>query len=133
MAEPLTTSGATVGAVTGWGLVASAFIGFITSVDYSIVFGAFAGSVCFVVTAANLTRGQMLGYFIFGYAAGLFGAGFVADKIESYLDYREKPLDSISAVLISAVAVHGYFWLKNGGLLRLPLVKKWLGGNDNVE
>ena len=133
MAEPLTTSGITASTVTGWGLVASAFIGFITSVDYSIVFGAFAGSVCFVVTASNLTRGQVLGYFLFGYAAGLFGAGFVADKIEDYLNYREKPLDSIAAVIISAAAVHGYFWLKNGGVLKLPFIKKWLGGNDDVN
>ncbi|WP_240614069.1 hypothetical protein [Mixta theicola] len=28
-----------------------------------------------------MTRGQMLGYFIFGYAAGLFGAGFAANKV----------------------------------------------------
>ncbi|MSE17454.1 hypothetical protein GKC49_20825 [Pantoea agglomerans] len=126
MAEPLSTS-ATVGTVAGWGIVTSALVGFITSVDYSIAFGAFAGSMCFIVTASDLTRRQIFGYFLFGYAAGIFGAGFVADKIEDYLDYREKPLDALSAVIISAAAVQGYFWLKNGGFSKLPFVKKWLG------
>ena len=126
MAEPLSTS-ATVGTVAGWGIVTSALVGFITSVDYSIAFGAFAGSMCFIVTASELTRRQIFGYFLFGYAAGIFGAGFVADKIEDYLDYREKPLDALSAVIISAAAVQGYFWLKNGGVSKLPFVKKWLG------
>lgn len=128
MPEPLSTSATATAA--GWGLVASALIGFITSVDYSIVFGAFAGSMCFVVTARELSRWQTLGYFIFGYAAGIFGAGFVADEIEKYLDYSEKPLDALAAVLISALAVQGYFWLKNGGLAKLPFIKKWLGGNS---
>ncbi|WP_426607286.1 hypothetical protein [Pantoea anthophila] len=64
---------------------------------------------------------------LFGYAAGVFGAGFVADKVEDYLDYREKPLDALAAVIISAAAVQGYFWLKNGGVSKLPFVKKWLG------
>lgn len=126
MAEPLSTS-ATVGTVAGWGIVTSALVGFITSVDYSIAFGAFSGSMCFIVTASNLTRRQIFGYFLFGYAAGIFGAGFVADKIEDYLDYREKPLDALSAVIISAAAVQGYFWLKNGGISKLPFVKKWMG------
>ncbi|MGV6478794.1 putative holin [Pantoea agglomerans] len=126
MAEPLSTS-ATVGTVAGWGIVTSALVGFITSVDYSIAFGAFAGSMCFIVTASNLTRRQIFGYFLFGYAAGVFGAGFVADRLENYFDYREKPLDALAAVIISAAAVQGYFWLKNGGVSKLPFVKKWLG------
>lgn len=125
MAEPLST-GATA-TVAGWGIVTSALVGFITSVDYSIAFGAFAGSMCFIVTASNLTRRQIFGYFLFGYAAGVFGAGFVADKVENYFDYREKPLDALAAVVISAAAVQGYFWLKNGGVSKLPFVKKWLG------
>lgn len=129
MAEPLTAGSVTASALTGWGLLTSAFIGFITSVDYAVVFGAFAGSICFVVTAQNLTRWQALGYFIFGYAAGIFGAGFIADWIENKFDYRDKPLDSLAAVVISAAAVHGYFWLKNGGLLRLPFIKKHIGGD----
>lgn len=126
MAEPLSTS-ATVGTVAGWGIVTSALVGFITSVDYSIAFGAFAGSMCFIVTASNLTRRQIFGYFLFGYASGVFGAGFVADRLENYFDYREKPLDALAAVIISAAAVQGYFWLKNGGVSKLPFVKQWLG------
>ena len=96
MAEPLSTS-ATVGTVAGWGIVTSALVAFITSVDYSIAFGAFAGSMCFIVTASDLTRRQIFGYFLFGYAAGIYGAGFVADKVEDYLEYREKRLDALAA------------------------------------
>lgn len=96
MAEPLSTS-ATVGTVAGWGIVTSALVAFITSVDYSIAFGAFAGSMCFIVTASDLTRRQIFGYFLFGYAAGIYGAGFVADKVEGYLEYREKRLDALAA------------------------------------
>lgn len=125
MAEPLSTSATAT--VANWGIVTSALVGFITSADYSIAFGAFAGSMCFIVAASDLTRRQIFGYFLFGYAAGIFGAGFVADKIEDYLNYREKPLDALAAVIISAAAVQGYFWLKNGGVSKLPFVKKWLG------
>ncbi|MGY8617349.1 putative holin [Pantoea agglomerans] len=96
MAEPLSTS-ATVGTVAGWCIVTSALVAFITSVDYSIAFGAFAGSMCFIVTASDLTRRQIFGYFLFGYAAGIYGAGFVADKVEDYLEYREKRLDALAA------------------------------------
>ncbi|MDW8845458.1 putative holin [Erwinia sp. MMLR14_017] len=101
MAEPLSTS-ATVGTVAGWGIVTSALVGFITSVDYTIVFGAFTGSVFFIVTTTNLARKQIVGYFIFTYACGLFGAGSAANWIENKLDYKEKPLDSLAAVIISA-------------------------------
>lgn len=125
MGEPLST-GATA-TVASWGILTSALVGFITSVDYSIAFGAFAGSMCFIVTASNLTRRQIFVYFLFGYAAGIFGAGFVADKIEDYFEYREKPLDALAAVIISAAAVQSYFWLKNGGISKLPFVKKWMG------
>lgn len=124
MAEPISsTAGATVGA----GLVVSTFLGFVLSVDYLIVFGAFAGSVFFIVTATNLTRKQIVSYFIFAYACGLFGAGFAADWVEKKLSYREKPLDALTAVIISAGAVHAYFWIKNGGL-RMSLYRGFLLG-----
>jgi len=131
MAEPLSTGAATAGTVAGWGIVASAIVGFITSVDYSIAFGAFAGSIFFIVRATNLTRLQMFGYFIFGYAAGIFGAGIVADVMEhfaaKYGIANDKPLDALAAIVVSSAAVQGYFWIQNGGLLKLPFVKKWLG------
>ncbi|WP_313652211.1 putative holin [Pantoea sp.] len=129
MAEPLSTGATTT--VAGWGIVTSALVVFITSVDYSIAFGAFAGSMCFIVTAINLKRRQIFGYFLFGYVAGVFGAGFVADKMEVYLDYWEKPLDALATVVISAATVQGYFWLKNGGVSKLPFVKNGLGRNHD--
>lgn len=132
MAEPLST-GATVGTVAGWGILASAIVGFITSVDYSIAFGAFAGSIFFIVRATNLTRFKMFGYFVFGYAAGIFGAGIVADVLEhfaaKYDIAKDKPLDALAAIAVSSAAVQAYFWLENGGLVKiLPFLKKWLLG-----
>lgn len=56
MAEPISS---TAGATVGTGLDVSTFLGFVMSVDYSIVFGAFAGSVFFIVTANNLTRNPL--------------------------------------------------------------------------
>lgn len=95
MAQPSTTAaGATTGTLAGARLVTSALLGFITSVDYSVTFGAFAGAICFVVTVSNLTGLQIADYFIFGYAASVFGAGFQADKVENYQDYRENPWTS---------------------------------------
>ncbi|MDW8847764.1 hypothetical protein SD961_18060 [Erwinia sp. MMLR14_017] len=47
--------------------------------------------------------------------------------LENHLDYREKALDALAAVIISAGTVQIYFWLKNGGVSKLPFVKKWLG------
>jgi len=112
----------------GWETVALNLLEFFTSVDYAIAFGALAGSICFVVTAPNLNRRQVLGYFIFGYAVGVSGASFVAHQAAEYFNYRESRLDTLAAVLISALAVQGYFWLKNGGLMELPFIKKLLGG-----
>ena len=138
MAEPLST-GATVGTVAGWGIIASAIVGFITSVDYAIAFGAFAGSIFFVVRATNLSRKQVFGYFIFGYAAGVFGAGIVADVMEhvasKYDIAKDKPLDALAAIAVSSAAVQGYFWLENGGLAKiLPFLTKrllgWSGGKS---
>lgn len=115
------------------GTLMSAVLGFVFSVDYSIVFGAFAGAVCFVVTAPGLTRWQVIGYFIFSYAVGVLGAGFTADKVEIYFNYREKPLDGLMAALISCAAVFLFWYLKDGGLARLPIIKKWVGSDDNAN
>lgn len=131
MADPLSGS-ATVATATnttlpGWGLLLSTLIGFVTSVDYSIVFGSFCGALFFVISARGLTKKQVVAFFIISYGAGVLGASFVADMIEARLDYREKPLDGLAALLISSLAVYVLLWLRNGGLFRLPIVKKWTG------
>lgn len=112
-----------------WETVALKLLDIFASFDYSIAFGALAGSLCFVVTAKNLNRRQVLGYFIFSYAVGISGASFVAHTVADYLNYKESNLDMLAAVLISAVAMQGYFWIRKGGLMTLPFVKKFLGGD----
>ncbi|MDN8541596.1 hypothetical protein QZH36_09095 [Erwinia sp. BC051422] len=66
MTEQLST-GATSGSVAGWGLITSALAGFITSVDYSITFGALADAICFVVTGLILFYGNFALLWLFGH------------------------------------------------------------------
>lgn len=66
MTEQLST-GATSGSVARWGLTTSALAGFITSVDYSITFGALADAICFVVTGLILFYGNFALLWLFGH------------------------------------------------------------------
>lgn len=129
MAEPLsgTATVATVTTVSGWSLFLSTLIGLVTSADYSIVFGSFCGALFFVISARDMTKKQAVAFFIISYGAGVLGASFLADMIEARLDYTENPLDGLAALLISSLAVYVLLWLRNGGLFKLPLVKKWSG------
>lgn len=129
MADPLSgTTVATVTTVSGWSLFLSTLVGFVISIDYSIVFGSFCGALFFVISGKGLTKKQVIAFFIISYGAGVLGASFVADMIEAQLDYREKPLDGLAALLLSSLAVYGLQWVKNGGLFKLPILRKWIGG-----
>lgn len=70
------------------GIVTSALVRFITSVNFSIAFEAIAGSICFIVAASDVARIQIFGYFLFEYAADVFGVGFVAKSASGMLIER---------------------------------------------
>ncbi|MGQ3608628.1 putative holin, partial [Klebsiella pneumoniae] len=50
MSEPITGTGLAGGALTG-----ASVYGLLTGTDYGVVFGAFAGSVFYIATAADLS------------------------------------------------------------------------------
>jgi len=50
MSDPITSSGVAGSALTG-----ASIYGLLTGTDYGVVFGAFAGSVFYIATAADLS------------------------------------------------------------------------------
>lgn len=58
MSEPITGTGLAGGALTG-----ASVYGLLTGTDYGVVFGAFAGSVFYIATAADLSAPRRMAYF----------------------------------------------------------------------
>lgn len=79
--------------------------GFIGTTDYGVMFGAFAGAVFYVVTAAELRVIRRAAYFMVSWIVGIYGAGLVGAKMALVLGYSDKPLDGLGAVLLSALAI----------------------------
>ncbi|BCQ34586.1 MULTISPECIES: putative holin [Erwiniaceae] len=79
--------------------------GFIGATDYGVLFGAFAGAVFYVVTAAELQVIRRAAYFMVSWIVGIYGAGLVGAKMALLLGYSDKPLDGLGAVLLSALAI----------------------------
>lgn len=98
-ADPITSTGAAT-ALTG-----VTFFGILSGLDYGVVFGAFAGAVYYVATAADLTTPRRVAYFLVSYIAGVLGAGLVGSKLAVWTGYIDKPLDALGAVIISALAI----------------------------
>ena len=76
MSDPV--SGTTVAA---GGLLGASMFGFATGIDYGVVFGAFAGAVFYVATAANITRVRLIAYFMTSFIVGVLAAGLVGSKL----------------------------------------------------
>lgn len=100
MSDPV--SGTTVAA---GGLMGASMFGLATGFDYGVVFGAFAGAVFYVATAANISRMRLTGYFLTSFIVGVLGAGLVGAKLADWTGYRERPLDALGAVLLSALII----------------------------
>lgn len=73
--------------------------------DYSVIFGAFAGAVFYVASAVDLRLMQRAAYFVVSYIVGIYGAGVVGSKLSELLGYQDRPLDSLGAILLSALAI----------------------------
>lgn len=103
----------TVGAATLTGVTV---FGILSGLDYGVVFGAFAGAVYYVATAVDLTTPRRVAYFLVSYIAGVLCAGLVGSKLAVWTGYRDKPLDALGAVIISALAIKILTFLSNQDL-----------------
>lgn len=94
MSDPISGTGLAGGALTG-----ASVYGLLTGTDYGVVFGAFAGAVFYIATAADLSASRRLAYFIVSYIAGILCSGLVGSKLANLTGYSDKPLDAIGAVI----------------------------------
>ncbi|MDW8847476.1 putative holin [Erwinia sp. MMLR14_017] len=74
-------------------------------INYSVLFGAFAGAVYYVASAADLRLIVRAAYFLVSWIVGVFGSGLAGSKLEQLLGYTDRPLDGLGAVLLSALAI----------------------------
>ncbi|OAT17401.1 phage holin family protein [Buttiauxella gaviniae] len=109
-ADPISSTGAAT-ALTG-----VTFFGILSGLDYGVVFGAFAGAVYYVATAADLTTPRRVAYFLVSYIAGVLCAGLVGSKLAVVTGYSDKPLDALGAVIISALAIKILTFINNQDL-----------------
>ncbi|WP_072570099.1 phage holin family protein [Enterobacter sp. SA187] len=123
MSEPVSGSVAAASALTG-----ASLYGMLTGTDYGVVFGAFAGAVFYVATAADLTIIRRSAYFIVSYFAGVYGSGLVGSWLASMTSYNDKPLDALGAVLLSAVAIKTLTFFSEQD--PLTLLQRWRGGTN---
>lgn len=91
-----------IGAASSAGIALSAHLG---GVNYSVLFGAFAGAVFYVAGAADLRLSVRAAYFLVSMIFGVFGSGLAGAKLAEILGYSERPLDGLGAVLLSALAI----------------------------
>ncbi|MGB3255176.1 phage holin family protein [Buttiauxella gaviniae] len=121
-ADPISSTGAAT-ALTG-----VTFFGILSGLDYGVVFGAFAGAVYYVATAADLTTPRRVAYFLVSYIAGVLCAGLVGSKLAVVMGYSDKPLDALGAVIISALAIKILTFFNNQDLA--GMFSRFRGGTN---
>ena len=121
MSEPVSGS-----VIAGSALTGASIYGLLTGTDYGVVFGAFAGAVFYVATAADLTIFRRSAYFIVSYFAGVYGSGLAGSLLASMTQDTEKPLDALGAVVLSALAIKTLTFLSEQD--PLTLLQRWRGG-----
>ncbi|HBT3044945.1 TPA: hypothetical protein MBF06_003711 [Klebsiella aerogenes] len=128
MSEPITGTGLAGGALTG-----ASVYGLLTGTDYGVVFGAFAGSVFYIATAADLSATRRMAYFVVSYIAGVLCSGLVGSKLSTLTGYTDKPLDAIGAVIVSALAVKILTFLNNQDIGSLVALITRRGGSGGTK
>ncbi|BCL48882.1 phage holin family protein [Citrobacter koseri] len=124
-AEPI--SGAAVTTV----LAGASVFGLATGIDYGVVFGAFAGSVFYVATAADISRIRLVCYFLTSFIVGVLGSGLAGSKLNSLTHY-DKPLDALGAVIFSALCIKVLTFLDSQDLKSLfGMLSRIRGGGSN--
>lgn len=111
------------------GLMGACLFGLTIGLDYGVVFGAFAGAVFYVATAAKISRLRLVGYFFTSFTVGILGAGLVGARLADLTGYRERPLDALGAVLLSALIVKILTFFNSQDLN--GLFSRFRGGGDN--
>lgn len=118
--------------VAAGGLMGASMFGLATGIDYGVVFGAFAGAVFYVATAANISRGKLVAYFMTSFIVGVLGAGLVGSKLSSWTGYSDRPLDALGAVLISALIIKVLTFLNSQDLNSLfNMLTRFRGGGSS--
>lgn len=85
---------------------AAAYAGIeLPALNYSVLFGAFAGAVFYVASAVDLRLFVRAAYFLVSWIVGVYGAGLAGAKLEQLSGYSDHPLDGLGAVLLSALAI----------------------------
>ncbi|WP_219951453.1 putative holin [Dickeya zeae] len=107
MSDPATGS-AVATALTG-----ATIFGIATQTDYGVVFGAFAGAVYYVATAADVPLMRRGCYFLTSFITGVLGADFAGDRITAMTGYEKQALAPLAAVLVSAMAIKTLAWLNS--------------------
>ncbi|SVM42994.1 phage holin family protein [Klebsiella pneumoniae] len=114
--------------VAAGGLMGASMFGLATGIDYGVVFGAFAGAVFYVATAANISRA----YFMTSFIVGVLGAGLVGSKLSSWTGYSDRPLDALGAVLLSAMIIKVLTFLNSQDLNSLfNMLTRFRGGGSS--
>ncbi|XUA20700.1 phage holin family protein [Citrobacter sp. OP27] len=125
-AEPISGT-----AVASAGLAGASVFGLATGIDYGVVFGAFAGAVFYVATAADINRVRLVCYFLTSFIVGVLGAGLVGSKLNSLTHY-DKPLDALGAVIFSALCIKVLTFLNSQDLNSLfGMLSRLRGGGAN--
>ncbi|MDD9214906.1 phage holin family protein [Klebsiella quasipneumoniae] len=126
-AEPISGT-----AVASAGLAGASVFGLATGIDHGVVFGAFAGSVFYVATAANVTRLRLVAYFVTSFIVGVIGAGLLGSYLASWTHYSDRPLDALGAVIVSAITIKVLTFLNNQEMSGLiGMLSRMRGGGSN--
>jgi len=121
MSEPVSATAASAALAT------VGVFGWFTGLDYGVVFGAFAGAVFYVTSAVDLPAWRRISYFGVSFLCGLFGAGVAGAKLAGWLNYHDKPLDALGAVIIYALAVQLLTFASNRAKNPASLIGRWRG------
>ncbi|BDH46409.1 membrane protein [Salmonella enterica subsp. enterica serovar Choleraesuis] len=128
MSEPITSTTLAGSALTG-----ASIYGLFTGTDYGVVFGAFAGAVFYIATAADLSALRRGAYFIVSYIAGVLCSGLVGSVLAKWTGYTAKPLDALGAVIVSALAVKVLTFLNNQDINSLVALITRRGGSNGSK
>ncbi|RAC18810.1 hypothetical protein DN582_04770 [Burkholderia multivorans] len=105
MAEPISTSSATAAAL------GVATLSLFPGVDANVVMGAFAGSLLFVMTAADPSIPKRVAFFVISFVAGCLTADLFAAGLDVVLPARIVVHAGIGALIASALVVKPLLWL----------------------